>query len=121
MRDAGVVSILRRELAEHTSVPVASTRRDHYRNLDNTVRLYPAIASTWQQASITPAKRVAFYCGTGWRASEARRRQSGMATARRTTRSGDVPGASEEVASRQDHERELGSPAPMATTAISSS
>jgi hypothetical protein len=39
MRDAGVVSILRRELAEHTSVPVASTRRVHYRNLDNTVRL----------------------------------------------------------------------------------
>jgi len=34
----------------------------HYRNLDNTMRPYPEI--------ITPDKWVAFYCGTGWRASE---------------------------------------------------
>ena len=42
----------------------------HYRNLDNTMRPYPEIAANWQDAGITPNKRIAFYCGTGWRASE---------------------------------------------------
>ena len=42
-----------------------------YRNVDNTMRAYPEIAARWQDAGITPDKRVAFYCGTGWRASEA--------------------------------------------------
>jgi thiosulfate/3-mercaptopyruvate sulfurtransferase len=42
----------------------------HYRNLDNTMRPYPEIAANWADAGITPDKRVAFYCGTGWRASE---------------------------------------------------
>ena len=42
----------------------------HYRNLDNTMRPYPEIAANWQDAGITPDKRIAFYCGTGWRASE---------------------------------------------------
>jgi thiosulfate/3-mercaptopyruvate sulfurtransferase len=42
----------------------------HYRNLDNTMRAYPEIAANWAEAGITPNKRVAFYCGTGWRASE---------------------------------------------------
>jgi thiosulfate/3-mercaptopyruvate sulfurtransferase len=42
----------------------------HYRNVDNTMRAYPEIASNWQEAGITADKRVAFYCGTGWRASE---------------------------------------------------
>jgi len=42
-----------------------------YRNLDNTMRAYPEIAAAWEEAGITPGKRVAFYCGTGWRASEA--------------------------------------------------
>jgi molybdopterin synthase sulfurtransferase len=42
----------------------------HYRNVDNTMRAYPEIASNWEEAGITPDKRVAFYCGTGWRASE---------------------------------------------------
>jgi 3-mercaptopyruvate sulfurtransferase SseA len=43
----------------------------HYRNIDNTMRPYPEIAADWAEAGITPDKRVAFYCGTGWRASEA--------------------------------------------------
>jgi molybdopterin synthase sulfurtransferase len=43
----------------------------HYRNVDNTMREYHEIEVTWQTAGITPDKRVAFYCGTGWRASEA--------------------------------------------------
>jgi molybdopterin synthase sulfurtransferase len=42
----------------------------HYRNVDNTMRAYPEIAANWEDAGITPDKWVAFYCGTGWRASE---------------------------------------------------
>jgi 3-mercaptopyruvate sulfurtransferase SseA len=42
----------------------------HYRNMDNTMRAYPEIAANWQEAGISADKRVAFYCGTGWRASE---------------------------------------------------
>jgi 3-mercaptopyruvate sulfurtransferase SseA len=43
----------------------------HYRNLDNTMRDYHEIAANWRAVGITPDRRVAFYCGTGWRASEA--------------------------------------------------
>ena len=42
----------------------------HYRNIDNTMRAYPEIAANWEEAGITREKWVAFYCGTGWRASE---------------------------------------------------
>ncbi len=42
----------------------------HYRTVDNTMRPYPEIVANWAEAGITPDKRVAFYCGTGWRASE---------------------------------------------------
>jgi 3-mercaptopyruvate sulfurtransferase SseA len=42
----------------------------HYRSVDNTMRAYPEIAANWEEAGITPDKWVAFYCGTGWRASE---------------------------------------------------
>ena len=42
----------------------------HYRNVDNTMRAYPEIAANWEEAGIRPGKWVAFYCGTGWRASE---------------------------------------------------
>ena len=42
----------------------------HYRNIDNTMRAYPEIAANWAEAGITSDKWVAFYCGTGWRASE---------------------------------------------------
>ena len=42
----------------------------HYRNVDNTMRAYPEIAENWAQAGINADKWVAFYCGTGWRASE---------------------------------------------------
>jgi molybdopterin synthase sulfurtransferase len=42
----------------------------HYRTVENTMRAYPEIAANWAEAGITPDKRVAFYCGTGWRASE---------------------------------------------------
>ena len=42
----------------------------HYRNLDNTMRPYPEIAHNWDEAGVGAEKWVAFYCGTGWRASE---------------------------------------------------
>ncbi len=42
----------------------------HYRNVDNTMRPYPEIAANWAEPGITADKWVAFYCGTGWRASE---------------------------------------------------
>src|SRR5262249_19858881 len=42
----------------------------HYRTVDNTMRPYPEIAANWEDAGITSDKWVAFYCGTGWRASE---------------------------------------------------
>ena len=42
----------------------------HYRTVDNTMRAYPEIAANWEAADVTADKWVAFYCGTGWRASE---------------------------------------------------
>jgi thiosulfate/3-mercaptopyruvate sulfurtransferase len=42
----------------------------NYRNMDNTMRDYHEIECNWREVGITPDKRVAFYCGTGWRASE---------------------------------------------------
>jgi thiosulfate/3-mercaptopyruvate sulfurtransferase len=49
----------------------APLRMDHYRNVDNTMRNYHDIAAQWCAWGVTPDKRIAFYCGTGWRASEA--------------------------------------------------
>ena len=44
---------------------------ENYRNLDHTTREYHEIAEIWEEAGITPDKELAFYCGTGWRGSEA--------------------------------------------------
>jgi molybdopterin synthase sulfurtransferase len=44
---------------------------ENYRNLDHTTREYGEIAAEWRRVGITPEKRNAFYCGTGWRGSEA--------------------------------------------------
>lgn len=44
---------------------------ENYRNLDHTVREYAEVAAIWEKAGITPDKQNAFYCGTGWRGSEA--------------------------------------------------
>ena len=44
---------------------------ENYRNLDHTTREYHEIAAIWEDAGITPDKHLAFYCGTGWRGSEA--------------------------------------------------
>ncbi len=44
---------------------------ENYRNLDHTMREYHEVANKWSKIGITPEKRNAFYCGTGWRGSEA--------------------------------------------------
>ncbi len=44
---------------------------ENYRNVDHTTREFHEIDKIWQEAGITPDKHLAFYCGTGWRGSEA--------------------------------------------------
>ncbi|MEI6435885.1 MAG: rhodanese-like domain-containing protein [Bacteroidota bacterium] len=44
---------------------------ENYRNFDQTSREYHEIAENWMKSGITPDKHLAFYCGTGWRGSEA--------------------------------------------------
>lgn len=44
---------------------------ENYRNVDHTTREYSEIADNWIKNGITPDKHLAFYCGTGWRGSEA--------------------------------------------------
>jgi thiosulfate/3-mercaptopyruvate sulfurtransferase len=44
---------------------------ENYRNLDHTTREYHEIEKMWSEVGITPDKHNSFYCGTGWRASEA--------------------------------------------------
>jgi thiosulfate/3-mercaptopyruvate sulfurtransferase len=44
---------------------------ENYRNFDHTTREYHEIAEIWINNGITPDKQLAFYCGTGWRGSEA--------------------------------------------------
>jgi thiosulfate/3-mercaptopyruvate sulfurtransferase len=43
----------------------------NYRNHDNTMRDFRRIEDSWREVGITPDKRAAFYCGTGWRGAEA--------------------------------------------------
>ncbi len=44
---------------------------ENYRNFDNTAREFNEITDIWKKNGITPNKHLAFYCGTGWRGSEA--------------------------------------------------
>ncbi|MGM1057368.1 MAG: rhodanese-like domain-containing protein [Bacteroidota bacterium] len=44
---------------------------ENYRNVDHTLREYHETAENWIKNGITPNKHLAFYCGTGWRGSEA--------------------------------------------------
>jgi thiosulfate/3-mercaptopyruvate sulfurtransferase len=44
---------------------------ENYRNVDHTVREYHETEEIWRNSGITPEKHLAFYCGTGWRGSEA--------------------------------------------------
>ncbi len=43
----------------------------NYRNLDHTTREFREIEASWRRIGVTPDKHNAFYCGTGWRGSEA--------------------------------------------------
>lgn len=43
---------------------------DDFRNPDNTMRNGVEILSMWEERGITPEQRLAFFCGTGWRAAE---------------------------------------------------
>lgn len=44
---------------------------ENYRNLDHTTREFHEVKEIWDEVGITPDKHNAFYCGTGWRGSEA--------------------------------------------------
>ncbi len=44
---------------------------ENYRNFDHTTREFHETAEIWKNNGITPDKHLAFYCGTGWRGSEA--------------------------------------------------
>jgi thiosulfate/3-mercaptopyruvate sulfurtransferase len=44
---------------------------ENYRNVDHTIREYHETEEIWRSSGITKDKHLAFYCGTGWRGSEA--------------------------------------------------
>lgn len=44
---------------------------ENYRNVDHTTREFHETEEIWRKNGITPEKHLAFYCGTGWRGSEA--------------------------------------------------
>ncbi len=44
---------------------------ENYRNVDHTIREADEVVAIWDEVGITPDKHLAFYCGTGWRGSEA--------------------------------------------------
>jgi len=44
---------------------------ENYRNLDHTSRESGEVVAEWERAGITADAHNAFYCGTGWRGSEA--------------------------------------------------
>ncbi len=44
---------------------------ENYRNVDLTTREYHEIKAMWNDSGVTSDQFNAFYCGTGWRASEA--------------------------------------------------
>jgi thiosulfate/3-mercaptopyruvate sulfurtransferase len=44
---------------------------ENYRNLDHTTREYHEIEKMWSESGINSDKHNSFYCGTGWRGSEA--------------------------------------------------
>jgi thiosulfate/3-mercaptopyruvate sulfurtransferase len=46
-------------------------RMEDYRNPDETMRSYHEISKNWEKRGIKRDQRLTFYCGSGWRASEA--------------------------------------------------
>jgi molybdopterin synthase sulfurtransferase len=47
-----------------------SSHLEDFRNIDNTMRNGSEILMMWKKDGIDPDKKLAFYCGTGWRAAE---------------------------------------------------
>jgi len=47
-----------------------ATHMEDFHNPDGTMRSADDIAAMWKTWNILPEQHVAFYCGTGWRASE---------------------------------------------------
>ncbi|MDP4087408.1 MAG: rhodanese-like domain-containing protein, partial [Bacillota bacterium] len=47
-----------------------SSHLEDFRNIDNTMRNGSEILAMWKKSGIDPDKKLAFYCGTGWRAAE---------------------------------------------------
>ncbi|MEH7154729.1 sulfurtransferase [Neobacillus drentensis] len=43
---------------------------EDFRNIDNTMRSGADILAMWEKDGIKPENKLAFYCGTGWRAAE---------------------------------------------------
>ncbi|MFK0572599.1 rhodanese-like domain-containing protein [Endozoicomonas sp.] len=43
----------------------------NYQDIDGTMRAWTEIETMWNEKGISADKEVSFYCGTGWRASEA--------------------------------------------------
>ena len=50
---------------------IDATHMDDYHNPDGTMRSEADLTALWKDWHITPDQQVSFYCGTGWRASEA--------------------------------------------------
>lgn len=44
---------------------------ENYRNPDHTTREFHEIVAAWREVGVMPDRHNAFYCGTGWRGSEA--------------------------------------------------
>lgn len=44
---------------------------ENYRNVDHTIREHGEVEKIWEKIGVTADKHNAFYCGTGWRGSEA--------------------------------------------------
>ncbi|SJZ40995.1 thiosulfate/3-mercaptopyruvate sulfurtransferase [Cetobacterium ceti] len=49
----------------------SSVTLEDYRNIDNTMRNGNEILAMWKKLNIDPNKKLVFFCGSGWRASEA--------------------------------------------------
>ena len=44
---------------------------ENYRNPDHSIKEAREVAEIWKEVELVPEKHLAFYCGTGWRGSEA--------------------------------------------------
>jgi 3-mercaptopyruvate sulfurtransferase SseA len=47
-----------------------SSNLEDFRSIDNTMRNGSEILAMWEKDGINPDNKLAFYCGTGWRAAE---------------------------------------------------